>query len=345
MNDIDRNPALARTQMLALVSGFHVSRALFVAARLQLADHLAQGPKACPELAAATGSDAFALLRILRLLAAAGVVALDEADRASLTPLGETLRSDHPQSLRGWVIGQVGDYPYRAWGDVMHGVRTGELAFDHAFGTDVWSYRAAHPDAARDFDDSMVSYVAASNESVIGSGAFAQAGRIVDVGGGEGALLLAILAAHPKALGTVFERPHVAQKAQRRIAASPFASRCSVLEGDAFEGVPGGADTYLLSRVIHDWDDARAATLLGNCRRAMAPGARLLLVERVLPERIRAGVDAQLVAASDLQMMVMNGGRERTEREYRALLEATGFRFVRRIPTGSVTEVLEGEAW
>jgi SAM-dependent methyltransferase len=345
MNDIDRNPALARSAMLALVSGLHVSRALFVAARLQLADHLAHGPKGCAELAAATGTDAFALLRILRLLAAAGVLALDEADRASLTPIGETLRSDHPQSLRGWVIGQVGDYPYRAWGDVMHSVRTGGIAFDHAFGTDAWSYRAAHPDAARDFDDAMVSYVAASNASVIATGVFAKAGRIVDVGGGEGALLLAILAAHPAAVGTVFEQAHVARKAEARIAASPCASRCTVLEGDAFEGVPGGADMYLLSRVIHDWDDARAAALLGNCRRAMAPGARLVLVERILPRRIEARVDDQLVAASDLQMMVMNGGRERTEPEYRALLEATGFRFVRRVPTGSVTEVLEGEAW
>lgn len=345
MNDIDRNPARARTAMLALVSGLHVSRALFVMARLQLADQLAQGPQECAKLAAATATDAFALLRVLRLLAAAGVVTLEATDRVALTPLGETLRSDHPQSLRGWVIGQVGDYPYRAWGDVLHSVRTGGVAFDHAFGTDAWSYRAAHPEAARDFDDSMVSYVAASNESVIATGVFASAGRIVDVGGGEGALLLAILAAHPKAVGTVFERPHVAKKAERRIAASGAAARCNVLEGDAFEGVPGGADTYLLSRVIHDWDDARAHALLRNCRAAMAPGARLVLVERVLPERIEAGVEAQLVATSDVQMMVMNGGRERTEKEYRGLLDAAGFRFVRRIPTGSVVEVLEGEAW
>jgi len=345
MNDIDRNPALARDAMLTLVSGLHVSRALFVAARLQLADHLAAGPRPCREIAAATGSDPFALLRILRLLATAGVVALDGADYACLTPLGETLRSDHPRSLRGWVIGQVGDPPYRAWGEVLHSVRTGGIAFDHAFGTDVWSYRAAHPDAARDFDDSMVSFVAASNEAMIATGAFAKAGRIVDVGGGEGALLLAILAAHPQAVGTVFERPHVASKARRRIAGSAAAERCTVLEGDAFDGVPGGADTYVLSRVIHDWDDARAHVLLRNCRNAMAPGARLVLVERVLPDRIEPGVEARLVAASDVQMMIMNGGRERTEREYRALLDAAGFRFVRRIPTGAVVEVLEGEAW
>ena len=345
MNDIDRNPAMARTGMLALVSGLHVARALFVAARLQLADLLAPGPKPCSELAAATATDAFALLRILRLLAAAGVVTLDASDRAALTPLGETLRSDHPQSLRGWVIGQVGDYPYRAWAEVMHSVRTGNIAFDHAFGTDAWSYRASNPEAARDFDDSMVSYVADSNAAVIATRVFENAGRIVDVGGGEGALLLAILAAHPQAVGTVFERPHVAQKAQRRIDACGAAARCNVLEGDAFEGIPGGADTYLLSRVVHDWDDARAHALLRNCRAAMAPGARLVLVERVLPERIEPGIDAQLIAASDVQMMVMNGGRERTEREYRGLFDAAGFRFVRRIPTGTVTEVLEGEAW
>jgi SAM-dependent methyltransferase len=345
MNDIDRGITSTRDTMLGLVSGFHVSRALFVAARLGIADLLAKGPRPCDALAKDTGADPPALLRILRLLAAVGVVTVDGSCEVALTPLGETLRSDATRSLRGWVIGQLGEQCYRAWGEILHSVRTGGIAFDRAFGTDVWSHRAANPEEAREFDEAMVSYVAATNEAVIASGVFAASGIVVDVAGGEGALLLAILREYPKALGVLFEQPHVARRAELRVAASALAPRCRVLEGDALKGVPGGGDSYILSRVIHDWDDAGAATILVNCRRAMAPGARLLLVERILPERIQAGLAAQLVTTSDVHMMAMNGGRERTEGEYRALLEAAGFRFVRRHSTGSPVDVLESEAW
>jgi len=345
MNDFQKAAVAPQTAMLGLISGFQVSRALFVAARLGLADLVANGSRSCAELAAATGTDASALRRIVRLLAAAGVFDLDSDDRVACTPVGATLRSEAPQSLRGWAIGQLGDHTHRAWGDVLHSVRTGGIAFDHAFGVDVWRYRAEHPDAARDFDEAMVSYVATHNAAVIATGAFRASGRIIDVAGGEGALLLAILGANERASGALFERPHVARKAERRIAASPHGARCTVVEGDALKGVPGGGDTYVLSRVIHDWDDERAASILANCRRAMAPGARLVLVERVLPERIEASLATQLIATSDVHMMVMNGGRERTEREYRQLMEAGGFRFVRRLPTGTAMEVLEGEAW
>lgn len=345
MNDIDRNFVANRDALLGLVSGFHVSRALYVAARLRLCDLLANGARSSDELARETGSDPFALLRILRLLATAGVVTVDESRQVALTPLGETLRTDAPRSLRGWVLGQLGDQCYRAWGEILHSVATGGIAFDHAFGTDVWSHRAAHPADGLEFDEAMVSYVAVTNEAVIASGVFAESGTVADIAGGEGALLLGILAAHPKAVGVLFEQPHVARRAERRVAASPLAERCRVVEGDALKGVPGGADTYVLSRVIHDWDDADATTILANCRRAMAPGARLVLVERILPERIEAGLAARLVATSDVHMMVMNGGRERTEGEYRALLEGAGFRFIGRHRTGSPVEVLEAEAW
>jgi len=345
MNDIDRNATRPQTALLGLVSGFHVSRALFIAARLRLADLLGATPRPCAELAAATGTDPSALLRVVRLLAAADVLTVDEDGRVGLTPLGATLRTDASPSLRGWVIGQLGEYIHQAWGDVMHSVRTGGIAFDHAFGMDVWRYRAEHEDDARDFDEAMVSFVAVHDRAVVDTGVFARSGRIVDVGGGEGALVLAIVASHEHASGVVFEQPHVARRAERRIAASPHASRCSVAEGDALRAVPAGGDMYVLSRVIHDWDDARAAAILRNCRHAMAPGARLALVERVLPDRMSPSLTAQLIAASDLQMMVMNGGRERTEREYRELMGSAGFRFVRRVPTGTLLEVLEGEAW
>ena len=345
MDHIDRTDAAAQSALLGLVSGFPVSRALYVAARLGLADLLAAGPRPCSELAAATGTDPSALLRIVRLLATADVLTLDPDGNAGLTPVGSMLRSDARPCLRGWVIGQLADYIVEAWGEVMHSVRTGGIAFDQAFGIDVWTYRARNEPAARDFDDAMVSFVATHDRAVVETGVFARSGRIVDVGGGEGALVLAILASNERASGVVFEQPHVARRAERRIQASAHASRCSVAEGDALKAVPAGGDTYVLSRVIHDWDDARALAILRNCRHAMAPGARLAVIERILPDRIAPSLTAQLIAASDLQMMVMNGGRERTEREYRELMGSAGFRFVRRVPTGTLMEVLEGEAW
>ena len=328
--------------MLGLISGFHVARSLHIAARLQLADLVRGGTSACKDLAALTGTDASSLHRLVRVLASAGVFEIDEHERVSLNPLAETLLSDAPGSLRGWVISQIGDDPYKAWGELMYSVRTGGVAFEHAFGCDLWTYRAGHPNSAKDFDDGMASLVGVHGENVLASYSFAAVRKIVDVGGGDGKLITALLAANQTAHGVLFEQPRVIDRARRRIADAGLAMRCEVLAGDMFSSIPPGGDTYLLSRVIHNWSDERAIAILQNCRRAMAPAAKVLLVERIVPSRVEDSVATRAVAVSDLHMMVMSGGRERTEAQYRGLFAAAGLDLAQVVPTGSGMNIIEG---
>jgi len=332
----------ARASMIGLIGSFHVSRALCVAAELGIADLLREGPRPVAALAAATSTDAASLFRILRLLASAGVFAIDEREEVALTPVSATLCSDAKGSLRAWAIALMGGDAYRAWGALLHSVRTGGTAFDHVFGENVWAYRVTHPESARIFNEGMSSFADAVNDAVLASYPFAAFSRAVDVGGGEGALMTKMLAAHPAMHGVVYDLPHVAAKAQQRIAGAGLATRCQIVAGDFFQEIPSGADAYLLARIIHDWDDERACVILRNCRRAMPTSARLLLIERVVPQRIEASVQTQALVAVDVHMMVMTGGGERTHAEYRALLDATGFELTRIVPTGSVISVIEG---
>ena len=328
--------------MLNLINGFHVARALYVAARLELADRAKGGASSCKELAALTGTDAPSLYRVMRVLVSAGVFEMDEHGRISLNPLAETLLQDAPVPLRGWAISQIGDDPYRAWGDLMHSVRTGGVAFDHAFGSDCWTWRAQHPATAKDFDEGMASFVSTHNEALIHSYPFGEFGKIIDVGGGDGMLLSTLLTAHPAMQGVLFEQPRVIEKATQRMAANGLAARCAVVAGDMFESVPAGGDAYILSRVLHDWNDERAIAILRNCRRSMAPGGKVLLVERIIPARIENSEAMRVLVVSDLHMMVMNGGRERTEAQYRELFAAAGLNLTRVISTGGAMSVIEG---
>ena len=335
-------PPPASATMLNLINGFHVARALYIAARLQLADLVRNGTSACKDLATQTETDASSLYRVIRVLVSAGVFEMDEHERVSLNPLAETLLSDASGSLRGWAISQIGDDPYKAWGDLLYSVHTGNIAFEHVFGCDPWTYRAGHPDSAKDFDEGMASFTGAHNEAVGASYPFASVRKIVDVGGGDGKLIATLLAAHPAMQGVLFEQPRVIGRARQRIAEEGLAARCEVAAGDMFESIPPGGDVYLLSRVIHDWDDERAVTILRNCRRAMAPAAKLLLVERVIPVRIENSAAMRVLVVSDLHMMVMNGGRERTEAQYRAIFEAAGLKLTCITPTGTAMSVIEG---
>jgi hypothetical protein len=340
MNDQPAFPA--RATMLSLISGFHVARALYIAARLQLADLVGGGTSACKDLAALTGTDASSLHRVVRVLVSAGVFEMDGRERLSLNPLAETLLSDAPGSLRGWAIAQLGDDPYRAWGDLMYGVRTGGIAFEHVFGCDLWTYRAGHPESAKDFDEGMASIVGAHSEAVLASYSFARVRKIVDVGGGDGRLITKLLAANQAAQGVLFEQLRVVERARQRIAEAGLATRCEVLAGDMFDSIPPGGDAYLLSRVIHNWSDERAVAILRNCRRAMAPAAKVLLVERIIPSRIEDSAETRALAVSDLHMMIMSGGRERTEAQYRGLFAAADLDLTRVVPTGSGMNIIEG---
>jgi hypothetical protein len=323
--------------VLRMIEGFWLSRALSVAVRLNIADLLKDGPKSSKELADVTGAHAPSLFRVLRALAGAGVFAEDENGRFSVTPLSVALQSNVTGSLRSYVLEQLDEEHYGAWGDLLHTVQTGETAFNHHFGVDLWQYRAQHPEDAKTFDEAMADMTALTGDAILAGYDFSSFGTVVDIGGGDGSLLAAILKAHRGMKGVLFDIPRVAAKAERRIEAEGLADRCKIVSGDFFKSVPSGGDAYILKAVIHDWDDERAAVILMNCRRAMAENSRLLLIEAVIP----SGNEPLFHKFMDLNMMVMTGGRERTEAEYRALLSAAGFKLTRIVPTQFEMSVIE----
>jgi hypothetical protein len=327
--------------MLQMVRGYWLSRAIYVAAKLGLADLLKDGSKSSAELAMMTNTHAPSLHRLMRVLASVGVFPEDERNQFGLTPLGATLRCDVPGSLRAWVLLQLGEGDYEAGSELLHTVQSGEIAFDHVFGMGLWSYLAQHGEHAKIFDEAMANLVSTYNAAVLASYPFAGIETIVDVGGGNGSLLKAILQAHPTMRGVLFDLPDVAENAKRQITDAGLAGRCDIVAGDGLAAVPGGGDAYILSRVINGFDDDRALTILRNCRRAMAQNAKLLLVGRVLPDRVEHALAAQPLVVSDLVMMVVSGGRERTAAEHRALVGAAGFEVKNVIPTQSEMTIIE----
>lgn len=330
-----------RAAMLRLIRGLSVSRALWVAASLGIADLLEHGPKGGAELAMATGTQLSPLLRVLRALCSVGVLTQDLAGEFALTSLGATLQSGAPDSTRAWAIAMLGGEHYQAWGDLMHTVRTGEIAFDHRFGQDVWSYRARHAGHAEIFDNAMADLSGPFAANLLASYSFAHCRRVVDVGGGDGTLVEALLKHVPSLSAVVFDLPHVAAKANRRMRAAGLEARCEVIAGNVFDQVPPVGDTYILSRVIHDWADTRALAILTKCRQAMSAGSTLLVIERLLPGSVDRSIVTEAVTCSDLTMMVMNGGRERTEAEFRTLFEAARLSHSRTIATGGEYSVVE----
>jgi hypothetical protein len=326
--------------LFRMASAYYVSRAVHVAAELGIADLMAEGPRDAATLAEATGMHAPSLRRVLRLLAAHGVLAEEEEEdgRFALTAIGQCLRSDGPMSMRA-MVRLFGGITQQAWGALLHSVRTGEPAFHHLFGMDSFAYLEAHPEDAANFDQAMASFTAQIAASVATTYDFSPFRTVVDVGGGNGALLAGVLRANPALRGIVLERASVAPRASAHLAQLGLAERCTVVAGDFFAEVPAG-DAYLLKHVIHDWDDARARAILATIRRS--GGTTVLIVEGVYPPRI-APDDASLRAASnDVNMLVCTGGRQRSEEEFRALYEAAGFGLTRIIPTPAGVCVIEG---
>ena len=325
-----------------MATGHYVSSAVHVAAELGLADLLASGPRHHEDLARATGTHPPSLQRVLRLLASVGVVTEEHDGRFALTPIGESLRSGVPGSMRAVVRLFASPRLRQAWGDLLHSVRTGEPAYHHVFGTDSFSHMAAHPEEAAIFDEAMAGFTRQIAEAAVEAYDFSRFGTIVDVGGGNGALLAGILRATPGARGIVFEQPHAAERAREHLAELGLGDRCEALSGDFFREIPAGGDAYLLKHVIHDWDDERATHILKNCRRAMAPGATLLIVEGVYPPRIDQAPESLGAASNDVNMLVCTGGRQRSEPEFRTLLDATGFTLARIVPTRMRVGLIEG---
>jgi hypothetical protein len=327
--------------LFQMVTGYYISRAIHVAATLGIADLLAHGPQPSSALAKATGTHAESLTRVLRLLASVGVFTEQEDRGFALTPLGECLRTGVPGSMRSAALLFAG-ITQEAWRDLLYSVRTGEPAFHHVFGMDSFSYMAQHPEEAANFDAAMADFTKGIAIAVAATYDFSQFGTIVDVGGGNGILLEAILKAHPTLRGVLFDMPHAADRAQQRIEAVGVGERCKAVGGDFFLGVPTGGDAYILKHVIHDWDDARAVTILKNCHRAMGPQGKLLIVEGIYPSRIDKSDASRGAASNDVNMLVCTGGRQRSEAEFRSLYDAAGFKLTSIVPTQVRVSIIEG---
>jgi len=322
-----------------LILGHVVSRAVHVAAELDLANHLRDDAKDGVELAALCGAHADTLSRMVRLLVSVGVFA-ENGGRFSNNEVSSLLRSDLPHSMRASARMFGADFKWSIVQALTHSVRTGEPAFEHVFGEEQFSYLSRHPEEARLFDEAMVSGSELINGAIIDAYDFSSFATLVDVAGGYGSTLCAILAAHPKLKGTLFDLPHVVDKARSFVESKGLQARCSLVHGSFLETVPKGADAYFMKHIIHNWDDGRCLQLLRNCHRAMPGHAKLLVCEKVLPE----GNDAAYTRTLDLVMLLNTpGGRERTEPEYRALFGEAGFRLTRAFPSKVENWILEAE--
>ena len=323
--------------------GHYISRALALVAQLGIADLLKDGPRSYDELAAATETHAPSLNRVLRLMASVGVFEEREGGRFALTALGECLCTG-PGSVRAMMMLFGGRLIQESWSELEYCVRTGEPAFRKtAPDADAFTAMSKDPEQAKIFDEAMATTAPMTAAAVAGAYDFSAFRTVVDVGGGNGAILTGILAAHPGVRGIVFDQPATAERAKEKIAAVGLSERCQVVGGDFFRELPR-ADAYVLKHVIHDWNDEKAIAILRNCRRAMERSGKVLILEGVYPPRIDRSLESRGAAANDVNMLVCTGGRQRSEAEFRSLYAAAGFNLARIIPTVARVSVIEGVA-
>ncbi|MBL6749894.1 MAG: hydroxyneurosporene methyltransferase [Nevskia sp.] len=327
----------APAAMLEMIMAAWFSQALNVAARLGIADALAQGPRSAQDLAAALGANPDAMHRLLRVLAAEGVFERRADGRYALNRLGAALRSDSPDSVRDFARFLGGAPHWEHWAHLLDSVKSGKPCVDTLRGMPFFQYLEHDPQLAADFNGAMISVSNAAIAPVLGAYDFSRFSTVADVGGGHGRLLAAILARHGRLSGLLFDLPEVVAGAAPVLAQAGVAQRCRVEPGSFFDGVPAGADAYLLKHIIHDWDDERCLQILGHVRKVVPPGGTLLLVELVLPPDGGRHPGNLL----DLEMLASAGGRERTAQEYGALLARAGFRMRRCVPTVGPLSVVE----
>jgi hypothetical protein len=319
-----------------MAMGYWASQVVYVAAKLGIADVLADCPKSCGEIADATGADGSSLFRLMRALASLGVVAMEDDNLFRLTGIGAPLQSGMPGSLRSMIL-TLGEEHYQAWGRILHSIQSGKPAFDCVFKAPLFEHLQRFPSAGDTFDTAMTDFTSQAALAIVAAYDFSPIRTAVDVGGGQGALIGTILRSNPHMTGTIFDLPSVVVKARERLVTAGIENRCQAIAGSFFESVPEGAEAYLLKNVLHDWDDDSALVILRNCRGAMKDMGKLLVIEVMLPERPESSFENLL----DLNMLVMSGGRERTEAEYRKLFAASGFRLTRVIPTIAPLNVIE----
>ena len=321
--------------MMQLVNGYIVSQALRTVAEFEIADRLSDGPKTADELAALSGANAGALHRVLRALSSIGIFEAREG-RYHLTPLAEHLRKDSPESVWPAAVVLCNEL-YKVAHDLPTSVRTGEGGFTRVYGMDFFEYLSQNPSRGAHFDSMMASLHGPETAAIVAAYDFSQMSRLVDVGGGNGDVLRAVLAANPNLQGVLFDLPEVTRRARVRLANDPVAGRVTFASGDFFKSVFAGGDGYVLRHIIHDWGDAESVQILDRCRNAMGPGTRLLVMEEVIPE----GNGPSPAKWLDVAFLTVWSGRERTEDDYRQLLRRAGFRLNRVIPTRTLLSIIE----
>jgi len=328
---------ISRRVLQSLIDGYRKSAMLHVAAKLGIADLLDNGPRSSGELAQSLGADALSLRRFLRGLVVLGICSEGEDGRFGITKLGTWLQRTKSRSVRGHAINSGATYT--AWGNLLHSVMTGETAFTHAFKVGVWDYRKQESALDEAFNEAFLEGSSRIAREILSAYDVSSVRTIADIGGGYGGLLAAILKDSPSLSGILFDQPHVIAKSVARLKDSGLSERCRVVGGDFLAHVADGADLYILKNVLHDWNDAQSERILKNCRHAMHAKAKLLLIERIMPERARKD---PLIVMQDLRMLISTGGRERNESEFRALFEAAGLKLTRVIPLPSGLNIIEG---
>jgi len=326
-------PSVALHQLMV---GHWVSQALCVAAELGIADHMASSPSDVSELARAVSAHPRALFRLMRALASVGVFTEVAPRRFALTPVGDCLRATSATSLRALAL-TVNSLDWAAWAEMRHSLRTGETAFQHVHQMGPFDYFHRNPEVGKTFDEAMTGFVTQNGAAIVEAYDFRGLRRIIDVGGGVGTLMMSILRSSPEITGVVFDLPDVIAVAEQRVERAGLAARCDCVGGSFFETAPADGDAYIMASIIHDWDADHCRRILATCRAAMPSSAKLLLVEMVIP----AGNAPFFGKLLDLEMLVCFGGQERTEEEYRELLNATGFRLTRVVPTRTPSSILE----
>ena len=329
--------------LLDLIGGNWTTQVVGVAAELGIADVLSREPKDIASLARVTCCDETSLQRLMRALVSLGICNAGTDERFELTQAGALLASDAESSVRSWAI-WTARHSWAPWGRLLDSVRTGESARKLACGYEGYSHLEADSGAASIFNRAMMELTRPVARSLAQTHSFSTARRVADLGGGYGELLISILAAHTHLDGVLFDLQHSMEGARSRIVQCGMASRCDVVVGNFFEWVPDGCDLYLLKSVLHNWNDERCTVLLRHCCRAVGGDGRVLIIERLLPERVTGLPAERLVMRGDLNMMVGSGGQERTQAQYFALLEGAGLRVERCVPIALGFSLIEGVA-
>lgn len=332
---MEQNELLPAAQLMKFIVGRWISKPIYAAAELGIADLLTEGPKSIDELARVSYSHAPYLYRMMRALASVGIFSETQDKRFELTPMAELLKTGAMRSIAIMFNAYWSD---KAWGHFLDSIKTGTTAFKKAYRMPLSDWLGKNPHAAEVFNEANAIKVSGSHRAIVDIYDFAGISTLADVGGGIGALMIEILNVYPSMKGIVADLPNVIQNTEKRIRLRGLEDRCQAVECDFFKNIPSGSDAYLLSNILHDWPDEKCRIILENCRRAMKPESKLLIVEMVIPP----GNEPSVTKFLDLEMLVITGGRERTETEFKNLFESSGFRLSRIIPTQEGVCIIEG---